>query len=862
MVKKTGGQTVTSTSRLNSQLFKLYAGVALAEGLLILFWIASIPADPKNALVAGLSLSRLVLLGITGLGIVFIVSALVASMRSQRVDLLIYSWIEKKAWVQLSGLTGLAMALILLIPGIDLGKWFATYERIRPLITWICLLTLQWSALVLAASGRIAARVKDWVSKRIIKSRLTILVSMVFLIAGYILSTILYPLGTKENFWWETGVPILGWQLIFSAAIGLIFYKFAKQINERLGRKTDIALFLLIFISCGLFWGFSQLNPSYFNPGPFPPNNIFYPYSDAAKFDLQAQSTLVGLGFNTGAPLDRPFYPMFLAIIHLISGQIYANNMMLQAFLFGVFPALVYLICAELGSRSWGVMTSSAIMFLGSNAIQASNLLTSSNPKQIMTEFPMAIMFSLVLFFTIRWLKSGSHSGIYACITGGILAAAAYVRYNALPLLLIWVIVAVIKNRPAYKKGLIEAGLIVVSFIAFTAPWYTRNVLTGKDIAIPFSEKILSVIHSRYESATRSKPHKIVVTPAAGNNGFIQPTASATSNDQIVIVPSENNSTSQPSDIFLYWFPPHLVHNLMSSILILPTSLEMASLKTSLKLGGEIWQPDWNGSLSSFRFIILLLQFFVLSAGFAGIFRRDKTTVAIVLLLFCGVQTANALGRTSGGRYIVPVDWLVLLVYFAGLVYLMGKLDLNENLVGENRTGKIIGWKQLVITIISILFIGALPVLFERISIALIPRAENIQSMEELAGLPGINISNQKLSKIGQFLNHQHTLSIQGTAFYPIQQDLKNIDNLPPTLTSNFQGTLLSIDLLKSGNDLSIFFPSQGKIDIQNQDEVYLIGCRINQVMLVHDLIIIRPNQTMFLQSNPIFDSCKKFFGQ
>jgi len=300
----------------------------------------------------------------------------------------------------------------------------------------------------------------------------------------------------------------------------------------------------------------------------------------------------------------------------------------------------------------------------------------------------------------------------------------------------------------------------------------------------------------------------------------------------------------------------------MSSILILPTSLEMASLKTSLKLGGEIWQPDWNGSLSSFRFIILLLQFFVLSAGFAGIFRRDKTTVAIVLLLFCGVQTANALGRTSGGRYIVPVDWLVLLVYFAGLVYLMGKLDLNENLVGENRTGKIIGWKQLVITIISILFIGALPVLFERISIALIPRAENIQSMEELAGLPGINISNQKLSKIGQFLNHQHTLSIQGTAFYPIQQDLKNIDNLPPTLTSNFQGTLLSIDLLKSGNDLSIFFPSQGKIDIQNQDEVYLIGCRINQVMLVHDLIIIRPNQTMFLQSNPIFDSCKKFFGQ
>jgi hypothetical protein len=285
----------------------------------------------------------------------------------------------------------------------------------------------------------------------------------------------------------------------------------------------------------------------------------------------------------------------------------------------------------------------------------------------------------------------------------------------------------------------------------------------------------------------------------------------------------------------------------------------MASLKTSLDIGGEIWQPGWNGILSSSRSIILLLQFFVLSAGFAGLFRKDKTIVAIIILLFCGVLTADALGRSSGGRYIVPVDWLVLLFYFAGLLYLMGKLDLNEILVDGNRTGRIISWKQLLIAIISILFIGALPVAFERISIAFIPRAEKIQSVEQLANLPGSNISSQDISEIGQFLDQQGAISLQGSSFYPIQQNIKNLGYLPLTLINNYQGSLLSFHLLASKNNLAIYFLFREKFDIQNQDEVYLTGCRINQLILVRDLIIIRSDQIRFLPSDYGFDSCNQF---
>lgn len=241
------------------------------------------------------------------------------------------------------------------------------------------------------------------------------------------------------------------------------------------------------------------------------------------------------------------------------------------------------------------------------------------------------------------------------------------------------------------------------------------------------------------------------------------------------------------------------------------------------------------------------------------LFQRNRTFAIVIILVFCGVQTANALGRSSGGRYIVPVDWIVLLFYFAGLLYLLGKLDFSAKLVNENGTGNSINWKQLGITIPCIFLIGALPVFYERLSIALIPRPKVIQSAGELRNLPGIDISNQDVSGIAQFLDRNHAISLQGAVFYPIQQSTDLVHDLPLSLTNNFQGQLLSFELIPSDDSLIIYFPYQGTIDIQNcKDKVYLTGCKIRQVLIVRDLVIIRSTQTKFLQSSFSFDSCQQ----
>ena len=165
-------------------------------------------------------------------------------------------------------------------------------------------------------------------------------------------------------------------------------------------------------------------------------------------------------GLTIATLLTRPFYPMFLAIMNLLAGQEFVNAMWLQALLFGIFPAMVYLICADSISRAWGVATSLAIGLWGSNTILANSVINTANPKQMMTDFFLAIIISVLLYVTLLWFKGGSHEMEYAFIMGSALALSVYVRYSALILLPIWVILLIIKYRHRVKTGVISGSLI------------------------------------------------------------------------------------------------------------------------------------------------------------------------------------------------------------------------------------------------------------------------------------------------------------------------------------------------------------------------------------------------------------------
>ncbi len=842
--------------------YLLLGSVTFIEGVLAILWLMNITADPKNAFLMGYSFRRLILIAVSIILEILIVVFSILSHLKPTIRIRMLHLIQNSKISGFSTSSGFLLVVLILIPASEMGKGAAWFSRLVPLLAWLCLLFLQWSLTGWLLNFETPSKIKKWLSQKIYKPYKWLIVILGVLVTTYLYSVWLYPIAKGEDYWYETGVPILLWQIMLSIGLCIVFFKNEQKLLKFFGEKLNFTLFLFIFIVCGLLWGMTPLTTSYFNTAPSPPNHISYPYSDARDFDLQAQSTLLGYGFDNGTPLDRPFYPLFLAFLHLISGQNYAINVFLQAILFALFPALVFLIGTEMGNRTWGFASATAICLWGYNTILSQSLLNTSTPKQFLTDFPLAIALSLVLFFSIRWIKNESRAKIYALITGGSIALAAYIRYSALALLPLWIIATLIIWRSDIKKSLLMATLILAGFSILTLPWYTREIVAGKELTIPFSGKVIFVIRERYQLIDKTK---VVETPTGreyDRNDWDESTLqssenitwSATETPRTRKVNQQKNTAAVST-----WLPAHLVHSIMSSLLILPTSLEMASLKTSLSLAGSLWQPDWNGSLPIVRTLMMLLQFFILSSGLIGIYNHNKNAALLILLLFLGVQLANSLGRTSGGRYIIPVIWLVLTVYMAGLLFLLNVFRFRSHALSTQPSFRhTLQWRQWSIAIFSLLLIGALPVIFEVITKNVIHSQADINTFEEVTLSLDSVYYQQEITGMELFLTQPLTRTIQGNAFYPEQGKVMPTSSIQNILRSEEQFIALTFLLMEPEKNTRVIFPYNHAIDIKNQDQVYVIGCKLSGTLYARNLIILREDTTLFHQADYVFNTCKK----
>src|SRR5512133_1503871 len=77
------------------------------QSLHILFWIVSLPGDPKNSLIFGLSLARLLrVLATISMGLFFLAAAWVAGMKESRIQSVFQTrWREGNAFLWLEGLS-------------------------------------------------------------------------------------------------------------------------------------------------------------------------------------------------------------------------------------------------------------------------------------------------------------------------------------------------------------------------------------------------------------------------------------------------------------------------------------------------------------------------------------------------------------------------------------------------------------------------------------------------------------------------------------------------------------------------------------------------------------------------------------
>lgn len=570
-----------------------------------------------------------------------------------------------------------------------------------------------------------------------------ILIGLTFIAWAWIAKNSL-PLESQVRGWNSLGVPIMETQLFFAWFISmaflfiLLFLEHQAQTRNFLARikptTVDLIVCFLIWIVAIFIWQSISVPTSWFVTENRPPNFEPYPNSDAYYYDISAQTALVGEGFIFfDAPyIRRPLHAAFTTLLHWLGGQNFSKVISLQLLVLAFLPVLVYLVGRAMHNRISGLLAALLILMREASSIAISGNITASHVKLLMVDVPVALMVTLFVLAVMRWLQNLHTGKLYALVAGGVLGASILIRNETvifiLPLafLTLWIIPRGKRNQFWIKQMLLFTwGLILI-----LAPWVWRNYSLSGKIFIDSPIMRFDLIAQRYQAvapeaqnpseptpvATASSPQPeqeaTADSPQSEQEALVQetpapipqPTAESADERYVKTVARQTLEfiTGNPGSVASFIFS-HYNNSQLQTLLIFPTSMRpLDSLAgfigyQSFELLWEnccsmqnytrrlpFWRR-WDGIIPMQSSIPIILNALFLSWGFQVAWRKQKLTGLVPLAFAFTYLTMNAFFRNSGGRYILPVDW-ILVVYFC-----IGLADLSTQFMQ-----KIFGFKMPV----------------------------------------------------------------------------------------------------------------------------------------------------------------------
>ena len=612
---------------------------------------------------------------------------------------------------------------------------------------------------------------------------------------------------------------------------------------------------MLIWIVAAIAWNLVPQTHSHFAPGPYPPNYEYYPYSDAMRYDTDAQYSLIGsiLGGRDDI-VDKPLYSVFLLFLHLVGGQRVQTVLALQTAILAVFPALLYLIGKLLHSRAVGIVAALLAIFKVGNSISGSLVIwTVSHPKMMMSEFPTAVCLALLVLFVILWLRGPEHKPYFALAAGGVLGLATLIRHNVWLLLPVILLAALLVYGRKWRTWLFSSGLFLLAMLLAVAPWMWRNYSMGHSPFYFLPALQGSVWENRIVPEIQVEPSSKDTTATPD----INPTKSIFTRYQKVIYSTANNFS----------------HNLISSVLSMPLKLQFDDLAHIVMGADSMWDYGWAGKLNWEASILLLCNLGLISLGLGFSWAHLKIAGLVPFLIYLGYNMATGLARTSGGRYIVPADWVVYFYYGLGLVQLtlwvMAAIWGRELSKGgvlsswqlapagsdgdQRRTVESVDlrawWKGGLVIVLLFLMIGLTLPLSDVIFPSAYPDLTKNQVFQLLT-------QNGLLDKIGftaqqaeAFAGLANSRAAYGRALYPRFLD-PNIDPNAKELYSDLPDNFphLVYRLMTPSGSVTVSLPLQSAPDyFPNASDVVVLGCKGGSYLDAFAVVILRPQVRVYL---------------
>jgi hypothetical protein len=644
-------------------LFFIYSSFIAIEAIFTLGGMLLSPSEPGNALFWGLSVPRLILALPFLTAFIFFAAISIKSFRNREwAEGTFEQWFGgsriSKIIVWLAGIAFGLGWIGCFLPFYRAGVLAVHWTHLRPAMVFILLASA--TTLITVLIKRSNFRAQDLRIFKTFKLSLALFFVSILLIGIMLYSG--FGVSAAEDYWYGAGVPILASQLILALLGGILFLQGEKRWQFR---RFDLVVFLLVYVVTAVLWAREPLQKSFLFIGPYAPNRVLYPFADSALFDTASQFALIGehFLFYNGLFFERALYVSFLVYLHSIVGQDYGQLMAVQAVIFAVFPALVYLVGRSLNSRAIGFTAALIAMLRGANSIAASNMIDMANPKMMLTDFPTAIGMVLIVLLTVEWLKRPQPKWHYAPWIGGIIGLTIMLRTNTLLLLLFVPFYAILRFWPDWKKWLVSSVLLFLAVVAVTLPWELRNQSLGGQLYSSIFDKFQNVIQQRYTPP--SEPASFLPRDESGSLLSFQQLR------PLSVLYQETNQVQSSCDRVMCFVSNHFLHNILTSILVLPTSLSLDDLRHTVKESLPYWDPKWDGVFALPALLLFALNIFFITLGISLAWEHWQLIGITPLVMFMVYNFSNGFARTSGGRYVVPIDWIVTIYFLIGVFQLI-----------------------------------------------------------------------------------------------------------------------------------------------------------------------------------------------
>lgn len=926
--------------RVRSWLWIFFTATTI-EALVTVIYLLSMSADPKNSIFLGYSARRLAVIAIMLLtAMAFSAMAIKSKRNSEWAENLFNIFINNERnyhlMLSINAIAATCFWILAWSPAYLFHPYDLFFKGFLPVIVFFTVCSGQTIIVLLIGRNGINfhSLKQTWKKQHneIVTSCLTL---MLIMLVWLMIALTGMGLNPDVAFWNSVGVPIKSIQSLLAWLAGLLTILIGnrhkthvnvipKQQSSR--RKwllhPDLWMFIFIWLFTAILWVSEPQVKSFFAPAPRPPNDEWYPISDAAGYDTTAQFALIGEGLENGEHVDKPFYSTFLVLVHLIAGQRFDDVVAVQSILLACIPAILYLIGNLLHSRASGVVSALLGAFKGRNAIASAWMVLSANPKLLISEYLMALALILFTLFLILWLKNPEEKYLYGLAAGGVMGITTLIRHNAWILPPFALIIAWITFGRRWWRSILWnfalLGMLLVSISAWSwrtylvtgEPWYFLGPLNGViidqryttpdteeetletdavEITIPKTTavqapKVFAVISLNQPTSTPNPPPDdqqpsqtlvdgiyddansniiyskdwysspypdhynstahiscdigstihmsfsgkqiTLVYPTHPNRGVLQieidgeliDNLSQKTNryqtqmrwskrladdgvhtvklthieDPCVFLdavfigkpPPSINTRFPTGDQLLKLIrsigesvPSHYFHNWITTALMLPTTLVNDNLQTLILAQGTVWQSDWRGSLNPSSILLFIIDLVIVALGIGFSVSRCGMAGAVPLIVYIAYTLGVALARTSGGRYIVPVDWVFPLYFAIGLVQLtLWLLTLFGYLENGTESGNIIRnnhrfqpywvWKCLLV-IAGFLLLGAAPLASEHIIPKRYPDRSKLEAYQLLVERGDIYKMGFDTQEVEKFLQDKNSVFRIGRALYP-----------------------------------------------------------------------------------------------